>query len=225
MSIGISFHSFTMWRHQGGAKVIYRSTIVRPLVERIESCIPSTLRSNRSLHSRSSSIVTAAGASSTPTQSSTLNQHWNHHHHATLSYRTVLLTPRRSGPSVQSFSSSSSSSSSPSQSSGKAAAASKKSTEKSMESSRNNLAAGEVGSAHTPSNMEVLKQLLRYLWPEGEPALRARVVVSIALLLGAKVCSVYVPFMFKHAVDMLNAGVDAGNVAAALPIAALIGCQ
>ena len=94
------------------------------------------------------------------------------------------------------------------------------------ETSRNQLAAGnDAGASHTPSNTQVLKQLLKYLWPEGEPALRVRVVASIVLLLGAKVCSVYVPFMFKHAVDMLNAGVDAGNVAAALPVAALIGCQ
>jgi len=73
--------------------------------------------------------------------------------------------------------------------------------------------------------MAVLRQLLRYLWPEGEPALRARVVVSLVLLLGAKVCSVYVPFMFKNAVDLLNVGVDASNVAVTLPLAALIGCQ
>ena len=49
-----------------------------------------------------------------------------------------------------------------------------------------------------PSNTAVLKQLLRYLWPEGEPALRARVVASVALMLGAKVCSVYVPVLFKE---------------------------
>lgn len=93
------------------------------------------------------------------------------------------------------------------------------------EASRNSLAAGDSGSAHTPSNMAVLKQLLSYLWPANEPDLRARVVASVALLLGAKVCAVYVPFMFKNAVDMLNAGIDAGNVASALPIAALIGCK
>jgi ABC-type multidrug transport system fused ATPase/permease subunit len=71
----------------------------------------------------------------------------------------------------------------------------------------------------------VLKQLLKYLWPEGEPGLRARVVASLVLLFGAKVCSVYVPFMFKHAVDMLNIGVTDGNMVAVLPLTALIGCQ
>jgi len=132
------------------------------------------------------------------------------------------------------------------------------------EASRNDLAAGGSGGPNaTPSNLDVLRQLMRYLWPEGEPALRARVVTSLVLLLGAKVCSIYVPFMFKNAgamdnnarsgsvwrecarasamdvswltavhcvvslctVDMLNVSVDAGNVAAALPLAALIGCE
>jgi len=37
------------------------------------------------------------------------------------------------------------------------------------------------------------------------------------------VCGVYVPFLFKYAVDMLNAGVDAGNIVAAVPVAALLG--
>jgi hypothetical protein len=93
------------------------------------------------------------------------------------------------------------------------------------ETARNMLASGESSASNTPSNMAVLKQLLRYLWPAGEPALRARVVISLALLMGAKVCSVYVPIMFKHAVDMLSITPDATNIAVTLPLAALIGCQ
>jgi len=83
---------------------------------------------------------------------------------------------------------------------GDSAAAATTATADKAEASRNDLAAGGTGGpSATPSNLDVLRQLMRYLWPENEPALRARVVTSLVLLLGAKVCSIYVPFMFKNA--------------------------
>ena len=65
-------------------------------------------------------------------------------------------------------------------------------------SARLALASGESSASNTPSNVAVLRQLLRYLWPAGEPGLRARVVASLGLMIGAKVCSVYVPVLFKE---------------------------
>ncbi|MBV8391599.1 MAG: ABC transporter ATP-binding protein/permease, partial [Alphaproteobacteria bacterium] len=50
----------------------------------------------------------------------------------------------------------------------------------------------------------VLKVVGRYLWPVGEPALRSRVVVAMGLLIAAKVANVYVPVIYKHAVDALG---------------------
>ena len=50
----------------------------------------------------------------------------------------------------------------------------------------------------------VLRVVGRYLWPEGETGLRGRVVVALVLLIVAKVTNVYVPVLYKHAVDALG---------------------
>jgi len=50
----------------------------------------------------------------------------------------------------------------------------------------------------------VLAILGRHLWPKGETGLRARVVVAMVLLVLAKVANVYVPLLYKHAVDALG---------------------
>ena len=42
------------------------------------------------------------------------------------------------------------------------------------------------------------------LWPEDNPALKARVALAVSLLIGAKVANVQVPFIFKSLVDSLN---------------------
>ena len=50
----------------------------------------------------------------------------------------------------------------------------------------------------------VLAILARHLWPKGEWGLRARVAVALALLVLAKIANVYVPLLYKHAVDALG---------------------
>jgi ATP-binding cassette, subfamily B, heavy metal transporter len=47
----------------------------------------------------------------------------------------------------------------------------------------------------------VLRIVGRHLWPKGEPGLRCRVVVAMILLVAAKVATVYVPVLYKQAVD------------------------
>ena len=42
------------------------------------------------------------------------------------------------------------------------------------------------------------------LWPRDAPELRVRVVAALALLVGAKVINIAVPFLYKHAVDTLS---------------------
>ncbi|XP_071773022.1 iron-sulfur clusters transporter ABCB7, mitochondrial [Centroberyx gerrardi] len=50
----------------------------------------------------------------------------------------------------------------------------------------------------------ILSAMLSYVWPKDRPDLRARVAISLGLLVGAKMTNVMVPFMFKYAVDELN---------------------
>ncbi len=62
-----------------------------------------------------------------------------------------------------------------------------------------------------------LKRFLPYLWPKAEPALRARVVIAMLLVLLAKSTSLVMPFAFKGAIDRMAAGVPDGiQIAVAL---------
>jgi ATP-binding cassette, subfamily B (MDR/TAP), member 7 len=54
------------------------------------------------------------------------------------------------------------------------------------------------------SSREILLTLAQHLWPVGEPGLRARVVVSLGLLVASKLINIEVPFLFKDLVDGLN---------------------
>lgn len=53
------------------------------------------------------------------------------------------------------------------------------------------------------SHWQTLKSLAPYLWPAGEPELRARVVISLVLLVVAKGANVLVPLFYAKAVDAL----------------------
>ena len=70
-----------------------------------------------------------------------------------------------------------------------------------------------------PRAWGVIKILGRHLWPTDEIALRARVVVALVLLVVAKVTNVYVPLLYKDAVDAL--GTQAAQ-AVAVPIALIV---
>jgi ABC-type transport system involved in Fe-S cluster assembly fused permease/ATPase subunit len=61
--------------------------------------------------------------------------------------------------------------------------------------------------------------LARHLWPIGEAGLRTRVVVAMVLLVLAKVTNVYVPILYKHAVDALG---EPTAQAVAVPIALIV---
>ena len=60
--------------------------------------------------------------------------------------------------------------------------------------------ANEPGGGH----IATLRQLLPYLWPAGRPDLRWRVVVALIALFASKVVTVWAPFAFKDAVDILG---------------------
>jgi ABC-type transport system involved in Fe-S cluster assembly fused permease/ATPase subunit len=61
------------------------------------------------------------------------------------------------------------------------------------------------GSSHDGSpSLIPLFEMLPYMWPTGRPDLKFRVVVSMILLVLAKVVTVAVPFLLKGAVDYLE---------------------
>src|SRR5689334_646047 len=49
-----------------------------------------------------------------------------------------------------------------------------------------------------------IRKLLPHLWPRNAGDLRLRVVAAAALLIVAKLTNVYVPLLYKHAVDALG---------------------
>lgn len=59
----------------------------------------------------------------------------------------------------------------------------------------------KVGASRTWGVMAILG---RHLWPKGEKTLRLRVVIALAMLVLAKVVAVYVPLLYKQAVDALG---------------------
>ncbi|CAG0898196.1 unnamed protein product [Darwinula stevensoni] len=54
------------------------------------------------------------------------------------------------------------------------------------------------------TSQQMIKAMFSYIWPKDKPAIRQRVMLSLGLLVAAKVVNVQIPFIFKHAVDYLN---------------------
>jgi len=68
---------------------------------------------------------------------------------------------------------------------------------------------------------ETLKTLLPYLWP-AEFGLRFRVAAALACLLLAKVLGVYVPVIFRDAVDVLSPSSGGGDSGLAVPVGLIL---
>jgi len=62
------------------------------------------------------------------------------------------------------------------------------------------------------SEWSTIRTLLPFLWPPGQLEMRVRVVVALALLSGAKMATVYVPILYKQAVDILSQEASAAIV-------------
>lgn len=75
------------------------------------------------------------------------------------------------------------------------------------------------------SHFETLANLLPFLWTKGRTDLKFRVVLALSFMILAKVIGVYVPFLFKDAVDVLTKGIniDATVIAVAVPTGFIIG--
>lgn len=67
------------------------------------------------------------------------------------------------------------------------------------------------------TNWDTSKSLIEHLWPAGHADLKLRVILAMACLIIAKLINVYVPFLYKAAVDALSV-----NPAVALPITIIV---
>ena len=59
----------------------------------------------------------------------------------------------------------------------------------------------------------ILRDMLPYLWPEGHPGLKARVVFAMLALVLSKVVTVATPYAFKYATDALTGKADVATTA------------
>jgi ATP-binding cassette subfamily B protein len=61
-----------------------------------------------------------------------------------------------------------------------------------------------IMDAPAPRTRPPLRSLLPHLWPKDAPGIRVRVVVSLACLVLAKLANVWVPILYKNAIDALS---------------------
>lgn len=71
-----------------------------------------------------------------------------------------------------------------------------------------------MSTAPETNQSGTVRALLPFLWAEGRPDLRIRVLVSLACLIAAKVVSVYTPFFLKDAIDALTGEGGTGSLLA-----------
>lgn len=70
---------------------------------------------------------------------------------------------------------------------------------------------GATNPTASNSNRKIIKQMLKYIWPKGESAVKTRVVISLGLLITGKIISVQAPLLFKNVLDFLNENSDHGS--------------
>ena len=68
-----------------------------------------------------------------------------------------------------------------------------------------------------------LRRFLPYLWPAGEPLLKARVVIALLLVLAAKGATLLMPFAYKAGIDRMAPGMEAGVALAVARVVAYAG--
>ena len=82
------------------------------------------------------------------------------------------------------------------------------------------MAEAENRSGEADPGWAALRRFLPYLWPAGEPKLKARVVAAVVLVLAAKALTLIMPFAYKGVIDRMSAGMDgAVTVVVALVLA------
>jgi ATP-binding cassette subfamily B protein len=78
----------------------------------------------------------------------------------------------------------------------------------------------ETSDTRPQAGWSAMRRFLPYLWPAGEPGLKARVVIAFLLVLVAKGVSLSTGFVYKAAIDRMSAGMEAAaGLAVALVVA------
>lgn len=62
---------------------------------------------------------------------------------------------------------------------------------------------GGLSDEPVENHLAVIRRFIQYLWPAGQPGLKAQLILSLCLLAAAKGLTVYTPFFFKDAIDAL----------------------
>ncbi|MDO8289583.1 MAG: ABC transporter ATP-binding protein/permease [Parvibaculum sp.] len=86
------------------------------------------------------------------------------------------------------------------------------------ESGAHPVTGGAVPAEH--KRLDTLRSLAPYLWPVGRLDLRARVVISLVVLVAAKLITVYAPFYYRDAINGLT--VSPTHLAVAVPLFAIL---
>jgi ATP-binding cassette subfamily B protein len=75
------------------------------------------------------------------------------------------------------------------------------------------------------NHWSTVKSLLPYLWIEGRADLKFRVILALGFLVIAKLIGVYIPFLFKDAVDILSGDkeINTNALLLATPVGLIIG--
>ena len=75
------------------------------------------------------------------------------------------------------------------------------------------------------NHWQTIKTLLPFVWMKGRWDLKVRVVLAVIFLVMAKIIGIYVPFLFKDAVDALTPGFqpDMKTVVMVFPMAVILG--
>ena len=82
-------------------------------------------------------------------------------------------------------------------------------------------AAGKNAASNNDGNLATFGQVLPYLWPKGRVDLKARIVVAMVFLVLSKVVTIWAPFAFKYATDLLTKA--AADPASLLAVAVIAG--
>jgi ABC-type transport system involved in Fe-S cluster assembly fused permease/ATPase subunit len=83
----------------------------------------------------------------------------------------------------------------------------------------------ETASANPVNGAAALRRFLPYLWPADRPSLRARVAVSLLLVVLSKAVTLALPFAYKGAIDRMAPGLEAGVSLVVALVVAYVGAR